>query len=112
MRIATTRGGDAVSVLTPEQQAQQAETLKRAIQVAAKKGAALTSDDLKSITPAPIMVTPDAVVPDAVVPDADKERADDAGEESFFAQYKTPLIISGLLLGGIILNYLATKRKK
>jgi len=107
MRIATTRGGDAVSVLTPEQQAQQAETLKRAIQVAAKKGAALTSDDLKSITPAPIMVTPDAVVPDA-----DKERADDAGKESFFAQYKTPLIISGLLLGGIILYYLATKRKK
>jgi|688.fasta_scaffold33892_6 ornithine carbamoyltransferase len=107
MRIATTRGGDAVSVLTPEQQAQQAETLKRAIQVAAKKGAALTSDDLKSITPAPIMVTPDAVVPDA-----DKERADDAVKESFFAQYKTPLIISGLLLGGIILNYLATKRKK
>jgi ornithine carbamoyltransferase len=107
MRIATTRGGDAVSVLTPEQQAQQAETLRRAIQVAAKKGAALTSDDLKSITPAPIMVTPDAVVPDA-----DKERADDAVKESFFAQYKTPLIISGLLLGGIILNYLATKRKK
>jgi ornithine carbamoyltransferase len=107
MRIATTRGGDAVSVLTPEQQAQQAETLRRAIQVAAKKGAALTSDDLKSITPAPIMVTPDAVVPDA-----DKERADDAVKESFFSQYKTPLIISGLLLGGIILNYLATKRKK
>jgi hypothetical protein len=52
------------------------------------------------------------VTPDAVVPDADKERADDAGNESFFSQYKTPLIISGLLLGGIILNYLATKRKK
>jgi hypothetical protein len=107
MRIATTRGGDAVSVLTPEQQAQQAETLKRAIQVAAKKGAALTSDDLKSITPAPIMVTPDAVPSET-----DVARADDAGEKSFFAQYKTPLIISGLLLGGIILNYLATKRKK
>lgn len=107
MRVATTRGGDAVSVLTPEQQAQQAETLKRAIQVAAKKGAALTSDDLKSITPAPIMVTPDAVVPDA-----DKERADDAGNESFFAQYKTPLIIGGLLLGGIILYYFMNKPKK
>ena len=109
MRIATTRGGDAVSVLTPEQKAQQAETLKRAIQVAAKKGAALTSDDLKSITPAPIMVTPDAVTPDQ-----EQERAGDtdADSQSFFAQYKTPLLIGGLLLGGIILYYFMNKRKK
>jgi hypothetical protein len=107
MTIGTPRGGDAIRVLTPEQRAQQTETLKRAIQVAAKKGAALTSDDLKSITPAPIMVTPDAVPSDA-----DAARADDAGNESFFAQYKTPLLIGGLLLGGIILYYFMSKRKK
>jgi len=109
MTIGTPRGGDAIRVLTPEQRAQQVETLKRAIQVAAKKGAALTSDDLKSITPAPIMVTPDAVTPDQ-----EQERAGDtdAGNESFFAQYKTPLLIGGLLLSGIILYYFMSKRKK
>ena len=107
MRIATTRGGDAIRVLTPEQRAQQIETLRRAMQVAAKKGAALTSDDLKSVTPAPLLPTPDAI-PSAT----DVARADDAGNESFFQQYKTPLIIGGLLLGGIILYYFTTKRKK